>query len=391
MSDAGIVTVEAGDFTFESNHHSAAEMIRDLKPSDEKDDAPHEIKPIPMGEKPKSPLSEAAAELGKKGGAAAAKAREKEAKEAKPGKEAPAEDEGKVAAKAKAKAAPAEADDEGEDEGDVLESSPRARARVEQATRKAAEARREVERERARADRLEQRLAALERERTQAAPPRHAAPPAQEDHEPQEGDFETYPEFVKASARWAARQERKAAEVDQIRRAQATQRAQRIGGHVDAFKDRVAKAAEADESFMERTAPLARAMQPSFTLPQGRPPGPIHVLTDEIITSPSAPALMEHFSAHPEEFRSIATLRNPREIARAVAKIEARLEGATAGTTSSDERPGSSPEISKARPPARPVAGSPRIANAEPGDDSSLDEHIAFYDARDKEKRRRRA
>lgn len=389
MSDAGVVTVEAGDFTFESNHHSAAEMIRDLKPSDEKDQAPREIKPIKAdkGDKPKNPLSEHAAELGKAGAAAAAEARKKEAKEAKPAK--PAEDEGKEKEPAKAKAKPAEAEADEEDEGDALESSPRAKARVEQATRKAAEARREVERERARADRLEQRLSALERERT--PPPQRQAEPAKEDPKPQEAEFETYPDFVEATARWAARQERRAAEAEQVRRAQASQRAQRIGGHVDAFKDRVAKAAEADESFMERTAALARALQPSFTLPKGRQPGPIHVLTDEIITSQSAPALMEHFSAHPEDFRRIATLRGPHEIARAVAKIEARLEGATAGNPSSDEHPGSNPEISKAKPPARPVAGSPRIANAEPGDDSSFDEHFEFHNARDREKRKRRA
>ncbi len=155
--------------------------------------------------------------------------------------------------------------------------------------------------------------------------------------------------------------------------AQVEERRRAVGQAVDGFMGRLNKAAEADETFKERTGvaqplfggrSIPEVLQPSFTLPrdehgqmqglEGR-----HVVADEVLKSEMGPAMIEHFSDNPEDLQRIAALQTPAEIQRAMAKLEARLEDdldAAIADTSSRR------EVSKAGTPARSVAGSPHTA-----------------------------
>jgi hypothetical protein len=405
--------VEVDGFTIESSRSTAAEMIQALSSKKKNDGGeggePREVKPKGQEkDEPKSKLAEAASELGKEGGKAAAKARavaEKDkASKAAPAKEAkPAET---------AESASAEGDDAEEADAAVAERKSRAQQRVEQATRDAAEARRELARERTERERVSRELAEERRTRQAGAGtenrPEERRAPAAPTAEPQLEEYlAKHPgQEAKAISAWVSdrdtwRDDQRQKEATQ--RQEAEQHVRSIDENVQGFKERLNKVAEADEGYKERTSrpqplfdgrSIPEVLQPSFTLPRDEQGNMVglegrHVAADEVIKSSLGPEMIDHFSEHPAELQRIAALRTPDEIIRAMAKLEARLEDATAGATSSDERPGSNPEISKARPPARPVAVSPRIANAEPSDDSSFDEHERFYNARDKERRRK--
>jgi hypothetical protein len=107
-------------------------------------------------------------------------------------------------------------------------------------------------------------------------------------------------------------------------------------------------------------------------------------IADELVfSSENAPALMLHLSEHPDELQRIATLSSPRAVTREMAKLAARLEAASAGVSSK-------PEPSKAKPPVRPVTGSPHAADpTDVSEEMPFEEHVKRMNARDRSAQRR--
>ncbi len=348
-----ITTVESNGFTITSNSGGSPEQIAEsLKVGQD---------PPSSGEGEPPDLSKAASELGKKGGAAAAKARAKadKAKEPETGEAAEA--------KASDQDAAEEPEQPAEPEKDAKKGNPRhdPQARVAQATREAAEARREAAEARREAAEARARLERLERDRqareTPAAAPQTAqdartAPDA--DEEPREEDYESYKDFVKATATWQYRQEAREAQKQFYAHQAAAAAADKLDKTIGGFKDAVSKAGP---DFAASLSPEVSGLQPSFTLERGERPGPSNWIADEFLSAPErAPALMLYLSEHPQDFQRIAALSSPRAITRELAKLEVGLEAATAGTSAK-------PESSKANPPVRPVTGAPSVASGSGG------------------------
>lgn len=323
----------------------------------------------------KDPISEAAATLGKKGGEAAA-AKRREAKE----QDGQAGGEERETGESAAATVQPDSDASGDGKHDARPlGKPRddPRARMLEATRKEAEAKRERDSFKAERDRLAAELAEARAGKAPERPKEAPAAPGK----PEEGDFENYADFVEARAAYAAQQvfEKRQAELSRHQEAQTYQRG--IHEAVQTFKTRTDEFLKADPTFKERTAALAAELQPSFTLAQGQRLGPINVIADEIISSEQAPALMLHFTEHPDDLQRLQGLGTPFDIQREMAKLEGRL---SAATVSAPARP----EVSRAKPPVRPVNGSPHTADQVPGEDASYDEHRKYWNARDRQARR---
>jgi hypothetical protein len=365
MSDtpAPYASVESDGFKVTSNSKSVEQLTEDLKLTPE--ETPTEEVPAEPAKDPEAErLAKAAAELGKKGGeATAAKKR---------GLEHPG------AGPQKADSEEADANDpSGEAAADKPLGKPRddPRARMLEATRAAAELKRQVAEERRERERLAAEVAALRAGKQEAPPPKPNG-----DAEPQQADFETYEDYVKATANYVARKaaaehyEKQRQEAE--RRYMATAYQTAIESKIAEFQGRLRKTAETDPELMDRISPEVIGLQPSFTLAQGERPGPTNVIADELISSEHAPALMLHFTEHPDDLQRIASLRTPRDIAREMAKLEARLDAATTATSPK-------PQVSKANPPVRPVTGAPHTVDAEPGPDASYEDFKRYWNARE--------
>lgn len=339
--------------------------------------SPRVIKPIP--DKQPEEISKAASELGKLGGKAAAEKR-REAKEV----ERPETEE------AVGEDAPEEAKRKVDEEISAAQRDERkklASDRVAEATRAAAEAKREAARERQEREALARRLEALERERTRPAQeqrpderPRQAQA-TDDDPEPQEKDFQSWEEYVKATGAHAARKEwkqlqKKQAEEDEQRRVHAD-----IHAWKGRFVDRSVK--KLGPEGLSKLSAEVQALKPTYdAIMAGEPITALNAVADEILDSPVSGEVMLYLSEHPNELQRLATLRTPRDIAREMAKLETRLESAPLGTSPSK------PEGSKAKPPVRPVTGAPVTADADPDDDTPYDEYVRIMNAREKRSRR---
>jgi hypothetical protein len=328
----------------------------------------------------KDPISEAAATLGKKGGEAAA-AKRREAKDA-----------GHIRTGETGEQLPEPVQpDGGEDsvpDGDGQggkgehQSKPLGkprddpRARMLEATRKEAEAKRERDAIKAERDRLAAELAEA---RAGKAPDQPKKPAGDEDPEPQEGDYEDWTKWLKDHTRWDARQELRTHQ-QELARQEAAQSYQRgIDEAVSTFGQRVGEAFKADPTLAERTAAVAAELRPSFRRPEGTPLTAMHVVADEVILSEHAPALMLHFAEHPEELQRVSSLRTPFDIQRAIALLEGRLSAVPVA-------PAPKPAVSQAKPPVRPVNGSPHTSEGVPDEKASYEQHRAYWLKKDREK-----
>jgi hypothetical protein len=127
--------------------------------------------------------------------------------------------------------------------------------------------------------------------------------------------------------------------------------------------DAVGRFRDAVGEHIENISPEILTLKTEFQLEPNEQPTAENWIANELVFSPeSAPALMLHLSAHPDELQRIAALSTPRAVSRELAKIEARLEAvASAG-------PGSKRDTrSKAPPPVRPVQGAPYVGDSDPG------------------------
>ena len=302
-------------------------------------------------------VSKAASELGKRGGKAAAEARAKAAKDApEPAKEPKAEPKAPE---------PADADDETDEAPDDKRS--RARQRVEEATRKAAEARRERdaaarERDEARAELDRERRA---RQAPQPAPePRRQAEPEQDGPpEPKAEDFEDFNQYQQALIDHRVERKLQAVQKETEDRQRAEKRAENVVSKVRSFQSKIQEAGGAD--FLAEISEEVQALRPTIALQPGERPTGGNFLADALLhQAEHAPALMRHLSDNPREFQRIAELGSPYQIALEVGRLTGLFEargGATAGSPPPSGSPASKP-VSKAPPPVRPVTGAPSTA-----------------------------
>lgn len=355
-------TVQHGAWEIQSSDESAAEMVEALKQND-KPDKPREIRPIRdrgkdvEPEKPKVTVQEA----GKRGGEAAARAREEKA-EAKPkggdatepaGAEtvgaatrpAAKDDDAQAAGSASPEAKPAE---------DKDEHGGRAQARIQQLAREKREAQ-DLAREVTAAKReLEERIARLERgERPQ--PVRREAPTAPDDDpEPNMDDYPEWTDFNKAQAAHAAR-----AEIRRQQQAVAAQQWQEshhkyVAEQNQQFQERFEAGKTARPELEERIDPELLTML--NTTPPGVNPTVSSMIADEIWQSEHPYELLAHFSEHPDDMRRLVAARNPRLIARGIGILDDRFGG-----RATTETPAAEPERrhSAAPPPIQAISASP--------------------------------
>ena len=359
-------TVAVGGFEITSNHESADEMVAALKPKEEARTDPHEVTPGTEAEEegPKEKLSKAASELGKKGGEAAAAKRAREAQEAKPAKAVP---------KVEKDPDGADVDESKETPEDKPLGKPRddPRARMLEATRQASELKKQLAQERSEREKLAAEVAAIRQ-----APPRQEQrsepqAPQGRPQRPQMEQFETWEQYLDARDQWNRMQW--AAEHDQ---AQSRRRYhETLDGHVNGFHKAISETRKTDPEFLDKISDEVLNLVPTFRL-QGQASTAANWIADDFVFSPeTAPALMLHFTEHPQEFQRIASLTSPRDVTREMAKLGARLDVAAAGTHSR-------PEVSKAKPPVRPVTGSPQTADSDVTGDLSFEEHVARSRAR---------
>jgi len=365
MSETGgTVTADVGAFTVTTNSGvTEAQLKANLKP---KSDAA---------------ASQAASELGKRGGQASAKARAEKADE----EDLPAAPARNVQDSPEPEHVEPDDEDEADEEKpeEKAEEKPKPpnprhdpKARMLEATRKEAEAKRALAEERQRREELEARLSALERGTRPSSPeepPAKAAPTSGWDgvSKPKLADFtahyDTYEEGVEAyeDARdaWRDREIQQRMQVDAITeaiKAQKTKFAQAVGGDPSAFSEEVL------------------SLKTEFQLAKGEKPDGRTWIANELFFSPEAARpLMLHFSGPDgqDDFQRIAALSTPRAVSREMAKLEARLEAATAGTSSRRDE-----DVSRAAPPVRPVAGKPYVTESDewkPG--MSLDDYSRIW------------
>lgn len=165
-----------------------------------------------------------------------------------------------------------------------------------------------------RAEELATKIAALEAKATPAdvTPEPAAAAIDPEDLEPQEGTFLTYPEFMRALARWEIRQDRRDAEAAT---AKAKADEQRVAQAED-FKARVSTFVGRRNAFLAKHPDRAERVGAFLdTVRAGTPIG------DALMESDVCGELSDYFATHPTEAERIARL-SPISALRALGKLE---------------------------------------------------------------------
>lgn len=354
--NAGPLATATSDdgYSVSSTYETTEQLAETLKP---------EAKPAkdgdPQPEEKDDDLSEAASKLGKKGGETTAAKRAAEAKEQ------PDAD--------KAGDAPAATDAEKSKKGNPRHDPT---ARVAEATRLAAEAKRERDAIKAERDRL---AAELEAARSGKPAEQPKAPPKPVDpNAPKLDDFEKYEDYVEAVADYRADQRLRQYQQHQQQREAFTARAITIDKAVKEYVGRIEEAKKADPSFVDRTAPILSRLQPSFLKEPSAPLEPIHVIADEVLRSAQSAALLAHFADNPDALSVLESLQTIPDI-----QAEVRFLAKSVGSAAAPQATASKPEISKARPPVRPVTGAPVNAGGPDPENSSFDEWIEHQNARE--------
>jgi hypothetical protein len=310
------------------------------------------------------------------------------------GEDAPASDakpadrnpDGTFKAKDGDKPADAKADEKPKEGEKPKSDKPRdnPQARVEQAVARMREAER-------RAELAERRAADLEAARTPKPEPTRETRPAPQaqgdpsDPEPQEAGFDDYAKYVKAQARWEARQEFKAQQTQARDRYEQEQTARLHQERADTYLKRIQTAVSKDPELLTRIAPEVLELKPSIMLgPNERPTGAT-AIADIVMDAENPEALMLYFTEHPDDFQRLSTL-HPIQVIREMGRLEARLDAARpAGTAPT------APLLSQAKPPVRPVTGSPSAAVDDLDPDSAdFDAWKRQQDAKDRGARRGR-
>ncbi len=253
-------------------------------------------------------------------------------------------------------------------------------ARINDLTREKFESARERDDARRHAQRLEQELADLKkRANGHGDAPAVSVPAA--DRFPKYAEYlTTHPDaeledWLEARDTWREQaSQRRTAEQQQqqARDAQARSHDERAK-HVHAA---IATAVQQDSEFLSKIDPrLLSTTALSKLEPHDRPTFG-NFLVEQIFKSEHPTRLMLHLSNESEVSR-LAQL-DPDRVIRELARIEYDLNGASL-------RPAVPvPSTSHAKPPVKPLGGSPPVdADEPPGDDASDDEHLAYYNRKE--------
>lgn len=200
-----------------------------------------------------------------------------------------------------------------------------------------------------RIDRLVKHNAALEEKlaKLEAAKPEPKATEAPKvEGEPKLEDFKTHEEWVKATARWEARQELKA-EREAIQRSKDEEATK---SNFDAHNIRVSEARARYDDFDEIT---------NVTLPWKEMGDAAKAFQVALLEDENSAEIMYYFGKHPEELEQLAD-KSAVGITKAIARISDKLTAKPAEEETEDE-PEEKKEpiklVSKAKPPIKPVTG----------------------------------
>lgn len=235
---------------------------------------------------------------------------------------------------------------------------------------------------------LERRLQEVE---ARTAPPKaETAKPAAAEYErflampdaPREEDFDSYTKFTAAMGLFVADKRLEERETQSRQTAEAQRREQAIAAVNDRYIAQIDEATTADPEFLNTLHEDVLAIPTYDALREGERPTGLHVVGEEIRRSAAVVPVLRYFSQHPEQIQRLAALP-PREITRQLAILESRLAAApTASAPVASVR-------SQAKPPVRPVTGSPSVALDDDGsEDESVDAHIRRENAREQKRRR---
>lgn len=181
-----------------------------------------------------------------------------------------------------------------------------------------------------------ERIARLEASQRSPAAPRSDTPPPVQAPAPAE-KFPKYDEFLTKhpdasledwmDARDTWRDDRRVA----VEHARSTEerRTETHQQRVSKFSTQIGERQKTDKDFLAKVSPAVLALKPFASLAEGEQGGPLNAIAEEMLDSPVATALMEHFTAHPAELERLAAIRSPRELIREFGKVEARLEKST--------------------------------------------------------------
>lgn len=240
-------------------------------------------------------------------------------------------------------------------------------ARVMQATRQAAEAKKERDEIQRRFEEAQQEL---ERLRSGKAP--EQAKKAAPEGKPTPDAFETYEEYTEALTDWKIEQREQAREA--ARREEAF--AKTVKERVNSFQERIGQHLQAHPDFWDKVSPDVVSLRPLSTLAPDEPKGALNALAEHFITSEHGPALMMYFTDHPDEIQRFSAL-HPITFGVELGKIEVGLGAASTATVPK-------PSASKARPPVRPVTGSPTTDPDEIDDDAPFEAFVKHRNAQER-------
>ena len=357
MEDALSSTVQVDGFEVTAHDASAADMVRDLTPT-EKSKAPV-IKQDRGVEFTKSPE---AVELGRKGGEASAKARAERAKEA---LSAPPEEKPAPEAKAAPGKAPeGETEPERAPEREKYERRDSPQARIAQL---AAEKNALADQLARQAREFEERLARIERgERPKAPEVEEARPEPQKSlsgrPKPSLDDFATHEEWVEAVADWKADEKLAAWKAEQERERFQTERQTTAQKRQEGFKAKVEGRSEDWERVDTRLLSLMRDFPPVLELEPTDEVGPGNFITEAITQSDDPTAFALYLSENEAVVKDLIQ-SSPWELPMKLGKIEARFaKEAREAQDDGEERPA---RRSVAPPPFRPIQPSAQSVDEE--------------------------
>lgn len=188
------------------------------------------------------------------------------------------------------------------------------------------------------------------------------------DPEPQEDQFDDFGAYVRAQSNWAARE---AVRVQNYRQGEARER----GSRAEFEQQRQAGFAGRYQAFAQGNATFEAEVNRedlSLTAP----------MVDVIKDSDVGPQMMLFLARNPDEVDRLAAM-HPVLAYGEMKKHEARLEAAYSGSAQAKSK-----QLSKARPPIRPVDSAGAASDdGELPDDLDMDEHIERGNALDKRRR----
>jgi len=255
--------------------------------------------------------------------------------------------------------------------------------RIDTITREKYDTARQRDEAQAKADRLERELVALKAPTNGAKSELASGAPTTE-------RFPKYAEYLQShpdaeledwlEARDSWRDERHAAQTRARDQQDVQQRT--LSERARTFSTKIQEAVRVDPDLLSKVDPrLLQTKALSALAPDERPTFG-NFLVEQILTSEHPTTLLLHLSDDAEVQR-LATL-DPSHVIRELAKIEYGLRAV-------DRGPAPEPSISsKAKPPVKPLGGSPQPASDEPDDDASAEEHFNYWNAKELAARRRR-